>query len=47
MTEPYGFIRVHKFYLVNYRFIKSINTKSVLLTNNRELPVSHGKKTEI
>ena len=47
MTKPYGFIRVHKSHLVNYRYIRNINTKSVILTNNREIPVSHGKKTEI
>ncbi len=42
-----GFIRIHKSHLVNYRYIKSINAKSILITDGRELPISHGKKTEI
>lgn len=47
ITQDYGFLRVHKSYLVNYRHIKSINTKSITITNNDEIPISHGKKTEI
>ncbi|MDD6827897.1 MAG: LytTR family DNA-binding domain-containing protein [Oscillospiraceae bacterium] len=47
ITESYGFIRVHKSYLINYKGIKSINSKSVLLINNTEIPISRGKKNEI
>lgn len=46
-TKEYGFIRVHKSYLLNYRYIKSINAKSVILSNDDEIPISHGKKIEI
>ena len=46
-TKESGFIRVHKSYLVNYRFIRSINAKYLLMTDNSEIPISHGKKTEI
>ena len=46
-TKELGFIRVHKSYLVNYRFIRSINAKYLLMTDNSEIPISHGKKTEI
>ena len=46
-TKELGFIRIHKSYLVNYRFIRSINAKSLLMTDNSEIPISHGKKTEI
>lgn len=46
-TGDLGFIRIHKSYLINYRYIKSINAKSILMTDGSELPISHGKKTEI
>lgn len=45
--KPYGFIRIHKSYLVSYRFIYSINPTSVILTNHTELPISRGKNTHI
>lgn len=47
LTKDYGFLRVHKSYLVNYRYIKSINAKSVVISNGDEIPISHGRKTEI
>ena len=47
LTKDDGFLRVHKSYLVNYRYIKSINAKSVIMMNDEEIPISHGKKTEI
>ncbi|PWJ09993.1 LytR/AlgR family response regulator transcription factor [Ruminococcus flavefaciens] len=47
LTKTLGFIRVHKSYLVNYRFIRSINAKSLLMSDGSEIPISHGKKTEI
>ena len=47
LTEGCGFLRVHKSYLVNYRYIKSINAKSVVISNDDEIPISHGRKTEI
>ena len=42
-----GFIRVHKGYLVNYLFIRSIGTNEVSLTNNKVLPLSSKRKDEI
>lgn len=47
LTKEYGFLRVHKTYLVNYRFIRNINARSILMADNTEIPISHGKKTEI
>ena len=37
---PHGFIKPHNSYLVNYRFISSIQTRDVLLDNGEALPVS-------
>lgn len=44
---PFGFIRVHKTYLVNYRCIKTINAKTIILKNDTEIPISRGKMTDI
>lgn len=37
--EPYNFLRVHKGYLVNSRFIASFDAKTVVLIDGVELPV--------
>lgn len=37
---PFGFIQIHKGYLVNYRFILSIGRTEVILDNAKSLPVS-------
>ena len=47
LTKDDGFLRVHKSYLINYRYIQSIDAKSIIMANNDEIPISHGKKTEI
>lgn len=40
--EKYGFIQIHKSYLVNKKYIKMIKSKNCLLKNNISLPI--GKK---
>ena len=45
--KEHGFIRVHKGYLVNYLYIRSIGTNEVSLTNNKVLPLSSKRKDEI
>lgn len=42
-----GFIRIHKSYLVNYQYIKSIQPTAVILDDNRKLPISRGRLEEI
>lgn len=39
----YGFIRIHSRYLVNYRYIYSIEKNTVVLDNNKQLPLSRSK----
>ena len=41
-----GFIRVHKGYLVNYRFIQVVGSGALTLTTGEELPVSRRKEAE-
>lgn len=38
-----GFIRIHKGYLVNFRYIYSIQKSNVILTDGRELPLSRNR----
>lgn len=41
-----GFIRIHSSYLVNYRYIFSINKDGVVLDNGETLPISRHRVTE-
>lgn len=43
---PHGFLRIHKGFLVNYRFIRRIGEKEVLLTNEETVPMSRRKEQE-
>ena len=43
----YGFIRVHKGYLLNHLYIRSIMGDEVLLTTGKSLPMSKKRKDEI
>ena len=43
----HGFIRIHKGYLVNHLYIRSIGTDEVLLTTGPSLPMSKKRKDEI
>lgn len=45
--EPFGFIRIHKGMLVNYRFISRILVGEVELADGEKLPLSRRKATEI
>ena len=40
---PFGFIRVHKGFLVNYRFIRRITSRSVLLDTGEDIPVGRDR----
>ncbi|MGM9615839.1 MAG: LytR/AlgR family response regulator transcription factor [Oscillospiraceae bacterium] len=40
---PHGFIRIHKGFLVNYRFIRKITSRSVLLDTGGDLPVGRDR----
>lgn len=42
-----GFIRIHKSYLVNYRYIYSIQEESVRLIDQSEIPMSRRKSSGI
>ena len=41
--QPFGFIRVHKGFLVNYRCIQKITSRSVLLDTGGDIPVGRDR----
>lgn len=43
----YGFIRIHARYLVNYRYIYSIERCTVILTDNKQLPLSRSRVNSV
>lgn len=47
MTEPQGFIRIHKGYLVNYRYIQRIQSNLLTLQDGTELPIGRSKIAEV
>ena len=44
---PHNFIRIHKSYLVNDNYIKKYNYESVILVNDKELPISKAYRSTI
>lgn len=45
--SEYGFIRTHKSYIVNTRYIFSVERNSIILSNRENLPVSRTKLTDV
>lgn len=45
--SQYGFIRIHKGYLVNYQYIRKFTSTDVVLLNGRALPISRQTRDEI
>ena len=44
LTKNHNFIRIHRGYLVNKRFIQESNSKEVLLSNGKILPVARRRR---
>ena len=47
MTEPHGFIRVHKGFLVNYQYIHRVTAGEVILSDGASIPVGRSKASEV
>lgn len=47
MTAPFGFIRVHKGYLVNYLYIQRVSSGEVTLVDGTEIPIGRSKVGEV
>jgi len=44
---PFGFVRVHSGYLVNCKYIYSIDATTIKLTNSNHIPMSRQRKAEV
>lgn len=44
---PFGFIRIHKGFLVNYRFVAKITSRSVLLDTGGDIPIGRNRVKEV
>lgn len=47
MTEPHGYIRVHKGFLVNYLFIHRVTATEITLTDGTVIPIGRSKTGEV
>lgn len=47
MTEAHGFMRIHKGYLVNFRYIQRIEGGKMMLDDGKELPIARSKMEEV
>lgn len=45
--KDYGFVRIHRSYLVNLRVVYAIKYDKVILDNGAELPLSRGKSAQL
>ena len=45
--ESYRFIRIHRGYLVNFRYIYRIDTNHIILDDGQKLPLSRHRKKEV
>lgn len=43
-VKNYGFLFIHKSYIVNYRFIQIIRYDHVVMTDNEEFPISQSRR---
>lgn len=42
-----NFLRPHRSYLINMDYIRTLSSKNILMQNQKEIPIPHGKYSEI
>lgn len=47
ISSPYGFIRVHKGYLVNYQYIQRVSSTEVTMLDGTPIPIGRSKVGEV
>jgi DNA-binding LytR/AlgR family response regulator len=47
LAQPHGFLRIHKGYLVNFKYIQRIEAGKLTLDDGTELPISRSKMEEV
>ena len=45
--KNYGFLFIHKSYMVNYRYIQVIKYDSVIMSDNAEFSISQSRRKQI
>ena len=45
--SDYGFIQIHRSYIVNYDQIKAIKYEEIIMSNESSLPISRNKRKEV
>lgn len=45
--QKWGFIRIHKSYLVSFKYIYAVNTNEIVLTSQKKIPLSRRKNDEV
>lgn len=45
--KAYGFVIIHKSYLVNYRYVDKVYAEYLIMVNGAKLPISRGKKEDL
>ena len=47
LTPHESFLRTHRSFLINMDYIQSISSRAVILTNLVQIPIPHGKSSDI
>ena len=47
LLADYNFIKVHRSYIINYRFIYAIKNDCVILNNNQQIPISRKRLKDV
>jgi len=42
-----NFLRPHRSYLINMDYIRTLSSKSIVMQNQEEIPIPHGKYSDI
>lgn len=47
LTQYENYLRPHRSFLVNMEYVRNISYKAIVMDNHREIPIPHGKYSEI
>lgn len=47
LSQYENFLRPHRSFLINMKYIQNISSKKIMMTNLEEIPIPHGKYSEI
>ena len=44
---PYGFLRVHKGYLVNLAYVQDLQAEKIVMQNGKDIPIGRSYKESV